>query len=81
MLMLTLWIIPFALHQYAATSLTTCDRQGARVAIESAGLLLVVALNIWLLRAFGRGGAVVALLVTEAFMAASCWIVLARLKR
>jgi O-antigen/teichoic acid export membrane protein len=81
MLMLSLWIIPFALHQYAATGLTTCGRQGARVAIESAGLLLVVALNLWLLRAFGRGGAVAALLVTEAFMAAGCWIVLSRLKR
>lgn len=81
MLMLSLWIIPFALHQYAATGLTTCDRQRARVAIESAGLLLVVALNLWLLRAFGRGGAVAALLVTETFMAAACWIMLSRLKR
>ena len=41
----------------------------------------VVALNLLLLHSFGRGGAVVALLVTEAFMAAGCWIVLSRLKR
>nr|WP_255492289.1 oligosaccharide flippase family protein [Luteimonas sp. MC1825] len=81
MLMLVPWIIPFALHQYSAIALTTRGLQGARVAVDATGLLLVVLLNLWLLQVLGRGGAVVSLLVAEVLMAAGCWAVLAASNR
>lgn len=78
LLLLAPWPILYALHQSAATTLTGCDRQGARVAVEGLGLVIIITLNLLLLRSMGAAASVLALLVTEAFMAAGCWLLLRR---
>ncbi|MEO8778708.1 MAG: oligosaccharide flippase family protein [Rhodanobacter sp.] len=78
LLMLSPWAIVFALHQSAAIGLTSADRHGARVVVESLGLVMVVGINLWLLRTVGVGAAVLALLVAEIFMASGCWLLLKR---
>lgn len=78
LLMLSPWAFVFALHQSAAIGLTASDRQGARVAVESLGLALVIGANLWLLRTVGVGAAVLALLAAEVFMAGGCWLMIRR---
>src|SRR3546814_4786230 len=77
-LMLSPWLLLFALHQALATRLTASDRQSSRVFIEGTGLLLVVVLNILLLPRFGPAGAVAGLLTAEACMVLGCWLFLVR---
>lgn len=78
LLMLSPWAVVFALHQSAAIGLTASDRQGARVAVESLGLALVIGMDLWLLRSIGAGAAALALLTAEVFMACGCWLLMRR---
>lgn len=75
-LLLAPWPFIFALHQIFATALTGSGRQRLRVAIETSGLILIATLNLALLTWIGPSGAIVALLVSEAFMALMCGLVL-----
>lgn len=78
LLMLSPWAVVFALHQSAAVGLTSTDRQGARVVVESLGLAIVVGVNLGLLRTLGAAASVSALLIAEIFMAVGCWLVMRR---
>jgi O-antigen/teichoic acid export membrane protein len=70
--MLAPWCVLCAAHQVAATGLTSLGHQGERVAIEGAGLALVIAANVALIPAVGARGAVLALLATEAAIVVAC---------
>jgi O-antigen/teichoic acid export membrane protein len=70
--MLAPWLVLGAAHQVAATGLTSLGHQGERVAIEGAGLALVIGANIALISALGARGAVIALLATEAAIVIAC---------
>jgi O-antigen/teichoic acid export membrane protein len=78
LLMLSPWAVVFALHQSSAVGLTSSDRQGARVVVESLGLALVIGMDLWLLRTAGAGAAAFALLTAEVFMACGCWLMMRR---
>lgn len=76
MLALAPWILFFTLHQYLGTRLTTSDRQVTRLAIESSGLFLLLALNLHWIPRLGALGAVVSLFVAEtAMILALAWSV------
>ncbi len=81
LLCLAAWPLLFALHQAAATGLTGFDRQHARVAVESVGLLLAIALNAVLMQRYGANASVMALLATEAFMAGVCMVLLRAMRK
>ncbi|MFY2763360.1 lipopolysaccharide biosynthesis protein [Arenimonas sp. MALMAid1274] len=68
MVMLAPWIMIFAAHQYLGTRLTTSDRQGLRLAIESGGMVLLLALNLHWIPELGADGAVAALYCAELVM-------------
>lgn len=78
MVLLVPWIGFFTLHQYLGVRLTTSGRQGARLAIESAGLLLLLAMNLRWIPTLGTAGAVISLLLAETLMILACGCVLAR---
>lgn len=78
LLLLSPWAFVFALHQSAAIGLTASNRHGARVVVESFGLAMVIGVNLWLLRTVGVGAAVLALLMSEVFMACGCWLMMRR---
>ena len=78
LLMLSPWAVVFSLHQSAAIGLTAADRQGARLFVESLGLVLIVAINFGLLQIVGAGASVLALLTGELFMACGCWLMMRR---
>jgi O-antigen/teichoic acid export membrane protein len=75
---LSAWVPLFALHLCGATALVAAGRKRMRLAVESAGLALVVLLNLLLLPRFGAVGAIAALLSAEMAMAGACWWLLAR---
>lgn len=68
------WPLLFALHQCVATQLTASDRQGVRVLVEGAGLLLVAVLNLLLLPRMGAEASVGSLLLAEVGMVIGCWV-------
>lgn len=80
-MLLAPWPLVYALHQSAATALTATGRQGVRVGIEAAGLVLVGVLNLVLLRSVGAAGSAYALLTAEAMIALGCWVALSCGKR
>lgn len=81
LLMLSPWGLTFALHQSAAVGLTASGRHGARVLVESLGLVLALGLNLWLLQKMGAAGAALALFIAEMFMAAGCLLMMRRVGR
>jgi O-antigen/teichoic acid export membrane protein len=78
LLLLAPWPLLYALHQVAATGLTSRGRQGLRVAIETTGLLAVVVLDLLLLPRIGPKAAPWVLVATEAFLVIGCWTLLFR---
>lgn len=78
LLLLAPWPLLYALHQVAATGLTSRGRQGMRVVIETAGLLAVVVLDLLLLPRVGPKAAPWVLVGTEAFLVIGCWGILLR---
>lgn len=77
-LLLSPWPLLYAFRHCAASALTATDRQGQRLWIETAGLVLTGVLNLVLLRQVGAAGSVYALLATEAVVVLACWVVLLR---
>jgi O-antigen/teichoic acid export membrane protein len=80
-LVLCLWLPLTALHQAYATLLTAAGRQAWRAAVEGGGLAAVVLLNLLLQPRHGALGAVYALLLTEAALAAACAVAARRAVR
>lgn len=78
---LAAWIPLVALHQSHAAMLTAAGAQARRAKIEAAGLAAIVVLNLALLPRFGAAGAVYALLLAEAGLAAACVFAARRLRR
>ena len=71
-MLLSPWIVLFAVHQAAATGLTAFGRQRTRVFVEAIGLVCVVVLNAVLLPVMGLEGSIVALLCSELVVAIGC---------
>lgn len=79
MLLLAPWLPAYAAHQYFGMRLTTSGHQAPRVGVESAGCVLLLALNLSWIPAMGPAGAVAALLVAEGLMVAGlAWMVVRR---
>jgi O-antigen/teichoic acid export membrane protein len=74
--MLSIWVLPFAMHQCAAIGLTGSGRQWTRIVVEGGGALAIVIINVIAIPRLGGNGSVLALLTGEVLMAAACWTLL-----
>jgi len=73
-LLLFLWPLIYAIKIVSATALTGIGSQRIRVYIESAGLFLMIILNIFVLPLIGITGSALSLLIIEMLIAIFCGI-------
>lgn len=75
------WVPLYALHMCGANALVAAGGKLPRLAVEGAGLMLIIALNLLLLPRLGVVGSAASLLSGEMVMALACWSLLARVRR